>query len=128
MAGARMQEWNEYHHLLVMESLGGDSAWIDRFLGQHSAVVYYFALVILWLISPASAYNFSELIEAHAVDTYGEFVDANEELLKTLPPPAVAISYWEGADLYMFDEFQTAVQVGRRRRPHFHLVDEGARR
>lgn len=57
------EEWNEYHHLLVMESLGGDQAWIDRFLGQHSAVLYYFALVFLWLISPAAAYNFSELIE-----------------------------------------------------------------
>jgi hypothetical protein len=49
------------------------------------------------------------------VDTYGEFADSNAELLKQLPPPAVAISYWEGADLYMFDEFQTAVQAKTRR-------------
>ena len=57
------EEWNEYHHLLVMESLGGDACWRDRFLGQHAAIVYYFVLVALWLISPALAYNFSELIE-----------------------------------------------------------------
>ena len=24
------EEWNEAHHLLIMESLGGDQAWIDR--------------------------------------------------------------------------------------------------
>lgn len=31
------QEWNEFHHLLVMESLGGDRAWVDRFLAGHGA-------------------------------------------------------------------------------------------
>ena len=33
-----------------MESLGGDQAWIDRFIAQHAAVVYYVVLNILWLI------------------------------------------------------------------------------
>lgn len=47
------------------------------------------------------AYNFSELIEGHAVDTYGEFVDANEKLLKQMPPPYVALSYYRGSDLYL---------------------------
>jgi len=49
---------NEYHHLCVMESLGGDRVWRDRFLAGHSAVVYYWALVLVWLISPTLAYNF----------------------------------------------------------------------
>jgi len=35
------------------------------------------------------------------VDTYGEFADANEELLKTLPPSPVAVAYYESEDLYM---------------------------
>lgn len=38
------------------------------------------------MISPFLAYNFSELIESHAVDTYSEFLETNEELLKSLPP------------------------------------------
>lgn len=38
-----------------------------------------------------------QLIEAHAVDTYGEFVDANESLLRQLPPPLVAVTYYRGA-------------------------------
>lgn len=95
------EEWNELHHLQIMESLGGDQYWIDRFMGQHSAVLYYWVLLLFYVVSPELAYNFSELIEAHAVDTYGEFVDANEELLKELPPPFVAVQYYRGDDLYM---------------------------
>jgi len=53
-----------------MEALGGDQAWVVRFLAQHAAVFYFFILLLLWGFSPSRAYNFSELIEAHAVDTY----------------------------------------------------------
>jgi ubiquinol oxidase len=42
-------------------------------------------------------------------------VDANEELLKCLPPPLVAAEYYQASDLYMFDEFQTAAAPGSRR-------------
>ena len=69
----------------------------------------------MWLLSPSIAYNFSQLIEAHAVDTYGEFRDANEELLKTLPPPQIAMAYYCGDDMDYFDEFQSAQAKGARR-------------
>lgn len=102
---AARAQWNELHHLLIMESLGGDRKWIDRFMAGHSAIVYYWVLIIMWLISPTLAYNFSELIEAHAVDTYGQFVDENEERLKALPAPLIARRYYT-QDLYLYDEFQ----------------------
>ena len=35
-------------------------------------------------------------------------MDANEKLLKELPPPLVAAEYYLSDDLYMFDEFQTS--------------------
>jgi len=89
------EEWNEFHHLLIMESLGGDQAWFDRFIGQHSALAYYVLMSLMWLLSPTLAYNFSELIEAHAVDTYAEFIDANEATLRALPPPEIAIQYYQ---------------------------------
>ena len=38
-----------------MESLGGDRKWIDRFMAGHSAIVYYWVLIIMWLISPTLA-------------------------------------------------------------------------
>ncbi len=37
------------------------------------------------------------------VDTYGEFVDENEELLKKLPPSPVAVHYYENEDLYLYE-------------------------
>jgi len=90
------EEWNEFHHLLIMEALGGDQRWVDRFVGQHSALLYYGACLLVWLISPTLAYNFSELIEAHAVDTYAEFLDANELALKAMSPPAIAVAFYSG--------------------------------
>ncbi len=108
------EEWNEMHHLLIMESLGGDRAWIDRFMAGHSAIIYYWVLILMWLLSPTLAYNFSELIEAHAVDTYGQFVDENEERLKSLPAPRIAKRYYT-QDLYLYDEFQTSREQGSRR-------------
>lgn len=117
------EEWNELHHLQIMESLGGDQLWIDRFLANHAAIAYYWILILFYFVSPKSAYNFSELIEAHAVDTYGEFVDCNEELLKSLPPPSIAVMYYKGTDLYMFDDFQTTSSTEPRRPPCNNLYD-----
>lgn len=111
------EEWNELHHLQIMEALGGDQLWIDRFMALHAAIVYYWFLLLFYLVSPKDAYNFSELIEYHAVDTYSEFVETNEELLKSLPPPYVAVQYYRGEDLYMFDDFQTSSGSTEPRRP-----------
>jgi len=91
-----------------MESLGGDQRWLDRFFAQHGAVAYYWLLVLFFMVDPRWSYNFSRLIEAHAVDTYGEFVDANSERLKKLPPPPIAVEYYAAGQLYLFDKFQTA--------------------
>jgi ubiquinol oxidase len=101
------QELNEMHHNQLMEALGGDTLWADRFLAQHAAVVYYAVLLAYFFISPQGAYKFSELIEAHAVDSYMELLDANEELLKSMPAPYVIARYYRAADLSAFDDFQT---------------------
>lgn len=37
-----------------------------------------------------TAYNFSELIEAHAVDTYAQFAEQNKAALRLLPAPRIA--------------------------------------
>ena len=57
------EEWNEIHHLMIMESLGGDQLWVDRFMAQHAAVFYYWVLIIFFAISPSLAYVFSEMVE-----------------------------------------------------------------
>ena len=42
-------------------------------------------------------------------------MQANKELLKELPPPLVALEYYKGGDLYMFDDFQTTSRPDPRR-------------
>jgi len=111
------EEDNELHHLLIMESLGGDQRWLDRFLGQHGAVAYYWILVLFFFVDPKWSYNFSRLIEAHAVDTYGEFVDANKERLRTIPPPPIAVEYYLNDEHYLFDKMHTGLPDGFKRRP-----------
>lgn len=106
------EEWNEFHHLLVMESLGGDQAWWVRFVAQHSAIVYFLVLTHLWALSPSLSYKFSEMLETHAVDTYGQFLDENEKELKKLPPSLLSLEYYTlGIADPMFGEYQTSVQV-----------------
>ncbi|KDO78391.1 hypothetical protein CISIN_1g018864mg [Citrus sinensis] len=110
------ESWNEMHHLLIMEELGGNAWWFDRFLAQHIAVAYYFVTVFMYVISPRMAYHFSECVESHAFETYDKFIKAQGEKLKKMPAPAVAIKYYTGGDLYLFDEFQTA-RLPNSRRP-----------
>lgn len=62
-------------------------------------------LVLLFLISPAESYRFSQILECHAVDTYEEFTEANKDLLRTLPAPDVAHEYY-AEFTYYFYEFQ----------------------
>ena len=111
------EEWNELHHLQIMESLGGDQLWVDRFMAEHAAVFYYWVLVIMYSISPSSSYAFSELVENHAVDTYAVFAEDNEDILKQIPPPLVALNYYKSGDLYLFDQLQTGWTGQEPRRP-----------
>lgn len=111
------ESWNELHHLLIMEELGGNAFWFDRFLAQHIAVFYYFMTVAMYALSPRMAYHFSECVEEHAFSTYDKFLKLKGEELKKQPAPEVAIKYYMSQDMYMFDEFQTD-RVPCTRRPN----------
>lgn len=104
------ETWNELHHLLIMESLGGNRYWIDRFVAQHIAVAYYWVVVPLYLLFPRSAYYMMELIENHAYHTYDTYLTTHEAALKAEPAPQIAINYYRDGDLYMFEEMQTTTQ------------------
>ncbi|KAI5447125.1 Ubiquinol oxidase 4 [Lathyrus oleraceus] len=110
------ESWNEMHHLLIMEELGGNAWWFDRFLAQHIAIFYYFMTALMYAISPRMAYHFSECVESHAFETYDKFIKEQGEELKKMPAPEVAVNYYTGDDLYLFDEFQTS-RVPNTRRP-----------
>lgn len=106
------EEWNEFNHLLIMESLGGDQEWWVRFSAYHAAVTYYMALIVLWCISPTAGYKFSEMLETHAVNTYSQLLDDNEELLKSLPATRAAVNYYSfNSKDPLFTEYQTAAMT-----------------
>ncbi|MBW4622674.1 MAG: hypothetical protein KME17_25365 [Cyanosarcina radialis HA8281-LM2] len=117
------ETWNELHHLLIMESLGGDRAWGDRFLAQHIALAYYWIVVPLYMLFPRYAYYMMELIEEHAYHTYDTFLQTHEEVLKAQPAPQIAINYYRDGDLYMFEEMQTSTRSEFRRPPVDNLYD-----
>lgn len=101
------ETWNELHHLLIMESLGGNRYWGDRFIAQHIAVAYYWVVVPLYMLFPRYAYYLMELIEDHAYHTYDDYLNIHEAALKTQLAPQVAINFYRDGDLYMFEEIQT---------------------
>ena len=107
------ESWNELHHLLIMEELGGNDKFLDRFLAQHIAFGYYAIVILMYLINPVEAYNLNQDVEEHAYVTYDEYLKENEEKLKALPAPQAAINYYVDGDMYMFDEFQTDCEMRR---------------
>ncbi|MEO1590691.1 MAG: alternative oxidase [Cyanobacteria bacterium J06632_22] len=117
------ESWNELHHLMIMEELGGDTYWVDRFLARHVALLYYWIIAGLYVVAPNSAYHFMEKVEEHAYASYDKFLQANDVALKAQPAPAIAISYYRDGDLYMFDEFQTAQPIAERRPTIDNLYD-----
>lgn len=110
------ESWNELHHLLIMEELGGHKVWVDRFLARSVALLYYWIIVALYLVRPNAAYNFMELVEGHAYNSYNKYLTENADKLKAQPAPQIAVRYYRDGDLYMFDEFQTG-QLPEHRRP-----------
>lgn len=105
------EEWNETIHLLVMENLGGDAYWIDRLIGRHCAIFYYLILNVFFLLSPDLSYKASELLEMHAYDTYMQFIDENEETLKTLPAMNIVIQYYRKSNYTNITEIKNLYDV-----------------
>ena len=102
------ETWNELHHLLIMEELGGDCQFRDRFVAQHVAFFYYWIVVALYLYNPTFAYNLNQAVEEEAYQTYDNFLTRNEDMLKNQPAPKVARDYYRDGDLYMFDQMHTS--------------------
>jgi ubiquinol oxidase len=86
---------NEYHHLLIMEELGGDERYADRFFAQHVAFFYYWLTCLIYVVSPCMAYNLSEQIEEHAYHTYDEFLKNHGTSLSLEKAPVVASDYYD---------------------------------
>ena len=81
------QSINETEHLEYMESRGGNSYWIDRFVAKHLVLIYYWVNVVYYWVSPMSAYHLSYEVEIHAATTYAKYLGENgpdEKILEIL--------------------------------------------
>jgi len=71
------QSINETEHLEYMESRGGNSYWIDRFVAKHLVLIYYWSNVVYYGLAPRLAYHLSYEVEIHAATTYGKYLAMN---------------------------------------------------
>lgn len=117
------ESWNELHHLLIMEALGGGRFFLDRWLAKTAALVYYWIVVAVYLFNPSAAYHFMEMVEGHAYHTYDSYLQENAEQLQQQSVPAIALDYYRDGDLYLFDEFQTSRKPEERRPTMNNLYD-----
>ena len=102
---------NELHHLLIMESLGGNSSAVDRTLAQSMAFFYFWYVTVVYSLSEPAAYHLSELIEDHAFNTYDQFLKDHGPKLKDMPVPDIARKYYERDDPYLRDQFLTVKET-----------------
>lgn len=117
------QSWNELHHLLIIEELGGNSFWGDRWLARVTAFIYYWFMVLVYMVVPRAAYYMTELIEKHSYQTYDTYLKEHEKELKSQKAPSSAIDYYHNSDLYLFDEVQTGSSPEFRRPKIENLYD-----
>ena len=81
------QSLNETEHLEYMESRGGNSYWIDRFVAKHLVLIYYWSNVVYYWLAPRLAYHLSYEVEIHAATTYAKYLAMNgddEKILEIL--------------------------------------------
>ena len=71
------QSVNETEHLEYMESRGGNSYWVDRFVARHLVLIYYWVNVVYYWLAPKSAYHLSYEVEIHAAETYAKYLALN---------------------------------------------------
>ena len=71
------QSVNETEHLEYLESRGGNTYFIDRFVAKHLVLIYYWVNVVYYWMAPKSAYHLSYEVEIHAAETYAKFLAFN---------------------------------------------------
>lgn len=117
------EEYNETMHLKIMESMGADRLWWNRFLARHSSIAYFVVLLFFYLFTPRLAYLSSELLERHAVDTYDQFYEENEEVLKKMECTEAALTYQPNARS-MYDVFRSISNDENKHANAMQLVKE----
>ncbi len=98
-AFSRLAQDNETMHVVVISQLFQEAGeykgkfytvWIPLLL----SVSYFFACAILHVLNKRWTYELNFLFETHAFLHYGEFLDQNEEMLKSKPVHSEFLSFY----------------------------------
>jgi ubiquinol oxidase len=57
-----------------MESRGGNTYFVDRFVAKHLVLIYYWSNVVYYWMAPRLAYHLSYEVEIHAATTYAKYL------------------------------------------------------
>lgn len=93
-----------------------------HFLNSLRYVAFY--QIVVEATQNHGSFPYLYVMQHHAVDTYTVFADQNEEILKSIPPPLVALNYYKSGDLYLFDQLQTGWSGQEPRRPSCNNLHE----
>jgi hypothetical protein len=85
---------NEEYHLMIMESLGGNSKWYDRVFARIFSVFYYYFNIVLYLVAPESAYYLMQKVEQEATISYAKLLEIKGFELKNIAAKGVQLEYF----------------------------------
>jgi ubiquinol oxidase len=117
-----LESWNEFHHLLVMETLEGDRYWYDRLLARSVTVGYYWILVVICIANPREFYGIMELVSRHAYDGYSKFLDECKQELIIRPTPPLILEYIQTGVIFL-DELSRGHKTTEPAVPVMNLYD-----
>lgn len=84
---ARSASDNETMHVVVISALAQKeqkmNGFIHTFIPMVFAFFYFWASYWLYLLNPKYSFELNYLFEQHAFEQYSEFLEANEEVLKS---------------------------------------------
>ena len=85
----------------------------DRLVAVHLAFFYYWAVVLMFMLYPAAAYNFNKIVEEHAYTTYDTFLNEYADELRALPVPDIAREYYESDKTRFSDRTFLSADTGK---------------
>ena len=91
--------------------MGGNWKWFDRFVAQLVAFFYYWFVLACYMFNPTLTCNLNQQEESHAYDTYDEFLNEFEVILKSRDSPDIAKKYYRDGDLYLFDKMHSSPEL-----------------
>lgn len=111
---SRAAKENETMHVVVISHFAQAEGVVSPIRGTliplMFAFVYFWAVYILYLISPRYALELNYMFESHAFSQYGEFIERNSEALQSKPAASEYLA-WYGREAANQKAFFESVRI-----------------